>query len=118
MRYTVDRISDSEWQIFDGETKQQSLTYLLFASSISNSGRNVQFTLTVYDAINTNTVFERELWSSSFYLADATQYESLAEQITDSLEGVDVENPIELAYMFGGLVRSQAVQMPPLPHTH
>jgi hypothetical protein len=46
------------------------------------------------------------------------RYESLAQDIVDAFEGMDIENPIELAYMFGGSVRSHAVQMPPLPHTH
>lgn len=118
LRYTIDRVTDAEWQIFDNEQKNSPMTYILFACLVTNADSNVQFTLTKYDATMERPIFDCELWSASFFVADGDQYEKLASEIVDCFDGVNIENPVELAYVFGGCVLSHAVQMPPLPHTH
>jgi hypothetical protein len=117
-RYTVDRIGNADWQIFDTEQMPSPQTYLLFAMPIAFKESNIQFILTVYDATNEQPIFDRELWSAHFYVADTKQYENLATEIIDMFETITLDNPVELAYMFGGCVLSRTVQMPPVPRSH
>jgi hypothetical protein len=85
-RYTIDRTSDMDWQIFDGERKRSPLTYLLFSELIQTPLRNIQFILTAYDATQDSPVFEHELWSASFFVANEEQYEKLAANIIEGIE--------------------------------
>lgn len=117
-RYIVDRIGNADWQIFDTEKKHSPLTYLLYATPIINGNSNIQFTLTIYDASREQPIFDRELWSSWFFIADTEQFEKIAEEIIEQFADCNLDNPVELAYLFGGAVLSRTVQMPPVPGTH
>lgn len=124
-QFAIDRISDTEWQICDFESGEQPATYLLVVSEIEgNKFANKNFALVECDCDNFDNAFEeyqsftREVWSSQVYIADAKRYEEFCEKIVEIMPRVTISNPIELAYMFGGMVHSKKVNMPVLKHTN
>lgn len=113
-RYTVDRVGDDEWQIFDVAKQETPITYLLFVTGVSGSLFNQQLTITSYDASEHRGayIFEQELYSTMFYASTADQRELLIFDVIDTLMDSDVENPVELAYLFGGTVRNRTITIP------
>lgn len=112
-RYTVDRVGDDEWQIFDVAKQETPITYLLFVTKVSGL-LNLQLTLTSYDASEPRGVyiFEQELYSTMFYAATEDQRELLIFDVIDTLMDSDIESPVELAYLFGGTVRNRSITIP------
>lgn len=114
-RYTVDRVGDDEWQIFDVEKQETPITYLLFVTGVSGSSMfNQQLTITSYDASEPRGtyIFEQELYSTMFYASTADQRELLIFDVIDTLMDSDIENPVELAYLFGGTIRNRTITIP------
>jgi hypothetical protein len=118
-RYTVDRVGDDEWQIFDVAKHGTPITYLLFVTKVSGP-LNRQLTITSYDASENHVshVFECELYSTTFYAVSEEQRELLIFDVIDNLMDYEIENPVELAYMFGGTVRNRPVSMPQMTSTN
>jgi hypothetical protein len=118
-RYTVDRVGDEEWQIFDQRKFSTPLTYLLFVTEMSGL-LNCQLTITSYDASGMHPfpAFEEELFSTRFYASDEQQRELLIFDVIDTLMDLDIEQPVELACLFGGYVRNRSVRMQPIHPTN
>lgn len=121
----IDRISDYEWQICDFASGVQPATYLLMANKIEGDKFvNTNFVLVECDCDNFDTafedyqVFQREIWSTSMFLADDINYEAFTQHLLGIIPDVKLSNPIELAFMFGGKVHHKEVQVPPMPYTH
>ena len=119
----IDRISDTEWQICDFASDVNPKTYLLLMQPVNgNVYANMNFLLVECDCDNFDNafeeyqVFEREIWSADMYIADARVYEEFAEYLLDRMLSVNLSNPIELAYEFGGKVHHRNVIMPPAPY--
>jgi len=118
---TVDRVGECEWQIFLNETQETPTVYLAYAVPVAGF-LNWQVILTVYDAAVAVEygipVFDIELFSTAFYAADDQQFEDMMEQLFNVLHESDINNPVEMAHVFGGTVRSHAIQTSTLPDTH
>jgi hypothetical protein len=118
-RYTVDRVGDDEWQIFDAEKQDTPITYLLFVTKVSGVF-DMQLTITSYDASEPRGtyVFEQELYSTMFFASTADQRELLIFDVIDVLMDSEIENPVELAHLFGGTVRNRAITVPQMLATN
>lgn len=118
-RYTVDRVGDDEWQIFDGPPDETALTYLLFVTDVGGS-LNTQLTITSYDAPETRDmyIFEQEVYSTMFYASTEDQRELLVFDVIDTLMDSEVGNPVELAYLFGGTVCNRSITIPQMLATN
>jgi hypothetical protein len=120
-RYTVDRVGDNEWQVFDQAKKGTPVTYLLFVTEVSGGSLlNMQLTITSYDASAPREmhVFEEELYSTLFYASTDEQCELLIFDVIDKLMDSEIENPVELAYMFGGTIRNRPIIVPQMLSTN
>lgn len=118
-RYTVDRVGDDEWQIFDVQKQGTPITYLLFVTEVSGL-LNRQLTITSYDASEPRTtyVFDEELYSTAFYAGSDEQRELLIFDVIVALMDSEIENPVELAYMFGGTIRNRSILTPQMLATN
>jgi hypothetical protein len=47
-----------------------------------------------------------------FYASTEDQRELLIFDVIDSLMDSDIENPVELAYLFGGTIRNRSITIP------
>ncbi len=117
-RYTIDRVGPLEWQIIDSKLGRSPSVYLLYAAPVAHKSLNCQIVLTYFDAVETlndsHRTFSKELWSSILYVDSLSQLVSLVEDIYDTLADVEIEEPYELAYVFGGTVGSEHVVCPPM----
>lgn len=121
----IDRVSDTEWKICDFQESDHPITYILYATPIEGKNfANMSIALVECDFDNFNNEFEeyqafkREIWSAQMYVGDSTRLESLAGDICGMLHQVTISNPIELAYVFGGVIHHRSVNMPPVPDSH
>jgi hypothetical protein len=118
-RYTIDRVEDG-WQIFDGKKRGTPMTYYVYVVPVMGP-YNVQLILTSYDAalaVSRCPVFDLELYSTKFYVSTEEQLEVMVADIFDSLQTSDIDNPVELAHLFGGHVRSETMRVPARPDTN
>lgn len=117
IRYTVDRVADYDWVIFDDRRQGSPIVYLMYVVPISGQHVTHQMILTRYDAaiasLTGNTVFDTELYSVQFY-ATSDSLERFVDEVLWALvdNDIDVENPFELSVQFGGLVRSRKPKLP------
>jgi hypothetical protein len=125
VQLAIDRVSDTEWKICDFQETDHPLTYILYVTPVQCSKfENKSFTLVECDCDNFNNEFEeyqvftREIWSAHAYVGDAIRLEALADEICELLHSVKISNPVELAYLFGGVVHHRNVNMPPVPDTN
>lgn len=121
----IDRISDTEWQICDFASGVQPATYLLIANKIEgNKFENMNFMLVECDCDNFDTafeeyqVFQKEIWSACMFIADDINYEAFTQHLMGIIPEVNLSNPVELAYMFGGKIHHRDIRVPPMPYTH
>jgi hypothetical protein len=120
LRYTIDRVGDYEWQVFDEAKKGTSTVYYVFTTDVSGI-YNHQLIITSYDGTNVSAeypTFDLELYSMKFFASDAEQFESMVSGVLDSLFDTDIANPVELAHLFGGLVRSEIMRVPVFTDTN
>lgn len=114
-RYSLDRIGELEWVIFDREKAGTPRVYALFLIPLKKGILNYQLILTTYDAVDaSNTsipVFTEELYSMFFYSVEEG-IEPLVLNVFHALQDIDIDNPIELAHYLGGTVKSKAVKAP------
>ena len=119
-RYTIDRVGDSSWQLFDAKRKGTPVTHYVYVVPVTGP-YNVQLILTSYDAalaVSRYPVFDLELYSTKFYVSTDEQLEVMVADIFDSLQTSDIDNPVELAHLFGGFVRSETMRVPARPDTN
>jgi hypothetical protein len=120
-RYSIDRVSDFEWQIFDETQGRPQRVYLLYAVRTCGSF-NVQFVLTYFDAIAAADTewptFDLELFSFHAYARTRDQFEALVHDVFAALQATDLNNPVELGFAFGGHVLNEGLKAPSRPHTH
>ena len=119
-RYSVDRVGDMEWAIFDGEKKGTPTVYLLYV--VETVGMyNYQVVLTSYNAVEsaqfTLPVLSVEIYSTHFYSIPEGM-ETMIHNIFLVLFRADVENPVELAHAFGGTVYSKPIQQAKMLSAH
>lgn len=111
-RYSIDRVGDAEWAIFDSEKRGDPTVYALFVTPVVGLF-NYQVILTAYDAIKSAEVlipiFDVEIYSMFFY-SIPEGVETMIHNVFLVLLETDIENPVELAYTFGGTVRSESVR--------
>jgi len=114
-RYSLDRVGDTEWVLFDRERRGTPHTYLLFLVPLTKNLFNYQLVLTAYDAVTasktTLPIFTEELYSTYFY--------SVPEGVEDfvyctyrALQDIDIDDPIDLPHFLGGTVRSRIIMTP------
>lgn len=120
-RYSLDRIGESEWVLFDCMKKGTPKTYLLFLTPVKNRIFNYQLVLTAYNAAESGhsilPVFSEEIYSVFFYsVPDGV--EPLVMNIFYSLQDIDIDDPLELAYYMGGTVHSEKVRAPTIHNTN
>ena len=114
-RYSLDQVGEMEWVLFDRENRKTPTTYFIFLVKLGSGVFNYQLILTSYDAAAAGSqsypVFKDELFSTFFY--------SIAEGVSDfvvnvhyALQGLDIEDPVELPSYLGGTVRSRIIHTP------
>jgi hypothetical protein len=114
-RYSLDRVGDAEWVMFDRERRGTPHTYLLFLVPLVKGPYNYQLVLTAYDAASASKtafpIFTEELFSTFFY--------SVPEGVEDfvycthqALQDLEIDDPIDLPHFLGGTVRSRAIMTP------
>lgn len=122
LRYSIDRVADVDWQLFDKKATQTPLTYYLYAIPVASGISNTQLVLTSYNAIEASehqwATFNKELWSTFMYAADLDQLLDIVAEIFEAIQESDADNPVELAHMFGGTVLSRTMAVPHMPATH
>lgn len=111
LRYSVDRVGDEEWAIFDEEKKGTPVVYMLYVIQVAGM-LNHQVILTSYDAVVSAAVmvpiWDVEIYSTFFY-SIPEGVETMIHNIIEVLLDTDIENPVELAHAFGGTIRSEPV---------
>lgn len=121
LRYTIDRVGDTEWQCFDESKKGTTTVHYVFTTEIAGI-YNHQLIITSYDAANAASrdypVFDLELYSTKFFASDEHQFELMVSGILESLFDTDINNPVELAHLYGGLVRSEIMRVPVFTDTN
>jgi hypothetical protein len=114
-RYSIDRIGELEWVLFDREKAGTPKSYALFLVPLEKGVFNYQLILTTYDAIEAATssipVFTEEIYSMFFY-SIAEGVEPLILNLFYALQAMDIDNPQELVYFLGGTVRSKSMKAP------
>lgn len=114
-RYSLDRIGELEWVLFDQEKAGTPKTYALFLVPLEKGIFNYQLILTTYDAVAASStsipVFTEELYSMFFYSVPEG-LEPLIWNVFYALQAMDIDNPFELAHYFGGSVKSKVVKAP------
>jgi hypothetical protein len=119
-RYSLDRISNYEWVIFDKTKMGTPIVYMLYIVPLSGI-YNYQLVLSSYDAIeaaNTTWVtFGPELYSTFFYSVPEG-IETLVNSVLYLLVNSEIDNPIELAHVFGGTVLSCNIRQAAHQDTH
>lgn len=111
-RYAIDRVGNLEWAIFDSTKNAQPTVYMMYI--IETVGMfNYQLIMTSYDAIEAARtlipVLDPEIYSVSFYSLPeglGTFVYNVINVLLDS----DIDNPVDLAYFFGGMIRSQTMR--------
>jgi hypothetical protein len=120
-RYSLDRVGESEWVLFDGMKKGTPKAYLLFLVPVKNRTFNYQLILTAYDAAQAGhspfPVFHEELYSMFFYSV-YEGIESLVMNVFYALQTIEIDDPLELAHYLGGTVRSEVVKTPGIMNTN
>lgn len=119
-RYSVDRVGDMEWAIFDGEKKGTPTVYLMYV--VETVGMyNYQVVLTSYDAVESAQValpiLGAEIYSTFFY-SFPEGMETMIHNIFLTLFAADVENPVALAHAFGGTVYSEPIRQAKMLSAH
>jgi len=121
-RYTVDCIGPLDWQIFDHKLGQSPTVFLLYAVPIQTAYLNCQIVLTVFDGVealnNGRPTLEHELWSTRLYVESEEQIGYVLADICDTLDEMEISDPIELAYLYGGSVGSEPIVCPVRSDTH
>ncbi len=111
-RYTVDRVGEVDWVIFDGVRGMDQPQYLLWLTHANNRRFTHQLTIAAFtpkDAYDVPyLVFNEEIYSVTFY-SDPEVLGSLVVEVVTQLQYLDIRNPVELSSMFGGFVKSVAV---------
>lgn len=121
-RFIIDETGDLEWQLFDTEVQGTPTVYMMYVVETVRPPFNYQIILTVYDgataAYTTMPTLEEELWSVHFY--SRTGVVPFLDDVFDVLLNnvVDVNNPLELALAFGGLVKNKRVVSARMHDTH
>lgn len=117
-RYEIDLTGDLEWSIFDPEVRNDPIVHFMYVFKVAHPHFNYQLVLTAYDGVQASLlghrVFPIELYSTFFYCVDH-QLEEFLNSILHSVQSTTIENPIELAYYFGGHVLSSPVRVARLP---
>jgi hypothetical protein len=116
-RYTIDRVGTYDWHIIDGKDGQSPRVYFLYAAALEAPLLNCQMVLTSFDgaqALNNGwPTFEREIWSTRLYVENGERAIQLAYEIYETLDDAEIQDPLELVYIFGGTVGSRDVICPP-----
>jgi hypothetical protein len=114
-RYSLDRVGELEWVLFDREKAGTPKTYALFLVPLPKGIFNYQLILTTYDAVEASSTlmptFTEEIYSMFFYSIEEG-VEPLVMNLFYSLQSMDIDNPLELVYFLGGTVRSKATKAP------
>jgi hypothetical protein len=120
-RYSLDRVGESEWVLFDCMKKGTPKTYLLFLAPVKNRAFNYQLVLTAYDASLAGhsplPVFTEEIYSTFFYSVP-DGLEPLIMNVFYALQDMEIDDPLELAYSMGGTVKSERVRAPTIHNTN
>jgi hypothetical protein len=121
LRYSLDRVGDFEWVLFDREKAGTPKAYALFLVPLAKGVFNYQLILTTYDAVAAAStllpVFTEEIYSMFFYSV-AEGVEPLIMNVFYALQNMDIDNPQELVYGLGGSVRSKSIKAPTILHTN
>jgi hypothetical protein len=121
-RFIVDETGENEWQIYDAEVQGSPTVYMLYVLPVVRPPFNYQIILTVYDgataAFTTMPELQAELWSVHFYSRRGIVL--MMEDVFDVLLNnvVDINNPLELGFAFGGLVKNNRVVSAKMHDTH
>lgn len=120
-RYSLDRIGESEWVLFDCMKRGTPKTYLLFLTPVKNRTFNYQLVLTAYDAAEAGhsplPVFTEEIYSVFFYSVPEG-VEPMVMNVFYALQGMEIDEPLELAYAMGGTIHSECVKAPDIHNTN
>ena len=103
-RYCFDQINSYKWSILDNENLE--LNYLMTLTKIKNNKLSNQCII-----ISNN---RSELYSCYFYASDKYEARDLVDDMMDMIEdyNLDLDNLIELAAEYGGLVNRKPVILP------
>lgn len=108
-RYVIEKVGNLDYVIFDMHNKGQ-LVYVLFVVPIQHRWYNYQVVLSVFNASNRTSAdypqLERELWTNYMYLDDEGLLR-ICTRILLSLQNYEIEYPVELSYLFGGIVNGR-----------
>jgi hypothetical protein len=120
-RYSLDRVGESEWVLFDEMKRGTPQAYLLFVVPVKNRAFNYQLVLTAYDAVEAGNspipVFTEEIYSV-FFFSVPEGVEPLVMNVFYALQGMDIDEPLELAYHMGGTIHSEGVKAPTIHNTN
>lgn len=126
-RYYTDQLEPFVWLLLDNQSLEVSYNMLLtpiygFCSNWQVSIAEIEATSDsqlTFSSDENYTVYSKELFSTCFYSINDIQAINLVNSIVSLIETdeLDLANLVEVAAMFGGLVNSESIILPPVNYS-